>query len=104
MPTTIKPGTRFRSATGDVEVIVIKAAGAQADLRCGGHAMLATPDALPEPVHPEPGFDGGTQVGKRYTDETGELELLCTKGGDAALSLGDVLLHIREAKALPSSD
>lgn len=104
MPTTPKPGTRFRSATGDVEVIVIRAGTAETDLRCGGHAMLAASDPLPEGIRPEPGFDGGTQMGKRYTDATGDLELLCTKGGGAALSLGDVLLHLRDAKPLPSSD
>lgn len=104
MPPTMRPGARFRSATGDVEVIVIKAGSAEADLRCGGHAMLAASDPLPDGVQPEPGFDGGTQVGKRYTDETGDIELLCTKGGGAALSMGGVLLHVREAKALPSSD
>ena len=53
---------------------------------------------------PEPGFDGGTQLGKRYTDETGGLELLCTKGGPSSLSVGDVVLQIKDAKPLPSSD
>lgn len=104
MPSTLRPGTRFRSATGDVEVIVIKAGSAETDLRCGGHGMLSASDPVPDGVRPEPGFDGGTQIGKRYTDETGELELLCTKGGDAALSVGEVLLQPRDAKPLPSSD
>lgn len=104
MPTTLKPGSRFRSATGDVEVIVIKAAAAETDLRCGGYPMLAASDPMPDAVAAEPGFDGGTQIGKRYADESGDLELLCTKAGEAALSVGDTLLQPRDAKPLPSSD
>ena len=52
----------------------------------------------------DPEFHGPTQLGKRYTDESGELELLCTKAGEGALSLGDTILAIKAAKPLPSSD
>jgi hypothetical protein len=49
-------------------------------------------------------FAGPTLIGKRYTDESGDLELLCTKGGEGALSEGEVLLSVKGAKPLPSSD
>jgi len=62
---------------------------------------LETP---PSGASAESGFDGGTALGKRYTDEEGTLELLCTKAGPSALSLGDVLLLLKDAKPLPSSD
>jgi hypothetical protein len=52
----------------------------------------------------EPGFDKGTALGKRYTDDDGTLEVLCTKAGPSSLSLGDAPLDIKEAKPLPSSD
>ena len=43
-------------------------------------------------------------MGKRYgSDELG-IELLCTKPGAGALSLGDELIGLKEAKPLPSSD
>ena len=37
------------------------------------------------------------------TPELG-LEVLCTKGGDGALSVGDAPLLVKGAKPLPSSD
>jgi hypothetical protein len=102
--TQIKPGARFRSSVCDVEVIVIKAPASEVDLRCGGHQMLAVGAERPDGTAPEAGFDTGTQLGKRYTDETGDLEVLCTKGGASSLSVGDVVLALKDAKPLPSSD
>lgn len=104
MITGIKAGTRLRSAVCDLEVIVVKAPGADLDLRAGGHEMLPVDATRPEGGKPEPGFDEGTLLGKRYTDEAGQLELLCTKAGPSSLSLGETLLSLKEAKALPSSD
>jgi hypothetical protein len=102
--TQIKPGARFRSSVCDVEVIVVKAPSSEVDLRCGGHRMLAVGAERPEGAAPEAGFDTGSQLGKRYTDENGDLELLCTKGGPSSLSVGEIVLRIRDAKPLPSSD
>jgi hypothetical protein len=102
--TQIKPGTRFRSSVCDTEVIVIKTPSADLDLRCGGHPMLAAGAARPEGWAAQPGFDAGTQLGKRYTDETGGLELLCTKAGPSSLSVGETVLQVKDAKPLPSSD
>ncbi len=57
-----------------------------------------------ERTEPATGFDGGTLMGKRYgSDELG-IELLCTKPGAGALSVGDELVPLKEAKPLPSSD
>jgi hypothetical protein len=60
--------------------------------------------ARPDEGKPEPGFDEGTQMGKRYTDGDGSLEVLCTKPGSSSLSIGETLLVLKEAKPLPSSD
>jgi hypothetical protein len=102
--TDIKPGTRFRSSVCDTEVIVVKATAGDVDLRCGGHAMLPAGSDRPGEQAAEPGFDGGTLLGKRYTDDRGSLELLCTKAGSSSLSIGDTVLQLKEAKPLPSSD
>jgi hypothetical protein len=105
MALQIKPGSRFRSAACDVEIIVVKApADAAVDLRAGGHEMLPMGTDRPGDVKPEPGFDEGTQMGKRYTDDSGSLEVLCTKPGPSSLSIGETLLVLKEAKPLPSSD
>jgi hypothetical protein len=100
----IKPGTRFRSSVCDVEVIVIKVPATDIDLRCGGHGMLDVGAAKPAGQAVQPGLEGGTLLGKRYTDESGGLEILCTKGGSSSLSNGDTVLQVKDAKPLPSSD
>lgn len=45
-----------------------------------------------------------TLIGKRYADEELGLEVLCTKPGANALSVGDQPLQIKGAKPLPASD
>jgi hypothetical protein len=42
-------------------------------------------------------------MGKRYVDETGA-ELLVTKPGAGALSIGGTKLSLKEVKPLPPSD
>jgi hypothetical protein len=66
--------------------------------------MLALDAARPDGLVADAGHDTGTALGKRYTDEAGTLELLCTKGGPSALSVGDTPLQLKDAKPLPSSD
>lgn len=99
----LKAGTRLRSVTDTTEVVVVKTPGEPVDLRCGGRPLVAM-DAEVTSQGIEPGFDGGTQLGKRYADEDLGLEVLCTKGGDGSLSVGDVVLDVKGAKPLPASD
>jgi hypothetical protein len=100
----LRPGLRLESATGDTQVVVVKAPKdtADVDVRCGGEPMreLGTGgDRVP------PSAEGdATLLGKRYADEELGLELLCTQGGAGALSIGDVPLLVKGAKPLPSSD
>ena len=100
----LKPGTRLRSAVCTTEVMVIQAPGDDLDVRCGGAALIdftAKPEAGAAPA---PNAAGGTQLGKRYVNAAGDLELLCTKPGPGTLALGDAALTIKGAKPLPSSD
>jgi hypothetical protein len=100
----LKAGARLRSSVCEAELVVVKAPTGELDLRCGGVPMVAVGDDPPAGVSAEAGFDGGLLIGKRYTDETGDLELLCTKAGSSSLSVGDVVLELKDAKPLPSSD
>ena len=43
------------------------------------------------------GFDGGTQLGKRYADEELGLEVLCTKAGEGSISVGETILEVKGA-------
>ena len=100
----LKAGSRLRSAADTTEVVVVRAPSGDVDLRCGGHPMVAVGGDGPSGTELDAKFAGPTQLGKRYTDDAGELEVLCTKAGEGALSVGDVLLGIKSAKPLPSSD
>jgi hypothetical protein len=99
----LKAGSRLRSAVCSTEVVVVKGSD-DVDLRCGGAPMVVVGDEVPGGGEVQPGFDGGTQIGKRYTDAGATLELLCSKAGAGSLSIGDTLLGLKEAKPLPSSD
>lgn len=100
----IKPGTRLRSAVCASEVMVVAAPkDAEVDLCCGGAAMLDV-GAEPTGDAPSPDFATGTQLGKRYVNEAGTLEVLCTKPGDGSLSADGAALTIKGAKPLPASD
>ncbi len=104
MGVELKPGARLRSATCDAEVVVVKAPAGEVDLRCGGHPLLSLDEDRPAGLVAETDADGGLLIGKRYTDATGELEILCTKAGTSSLTLGDEVLALKDAKPLPSSD
>ncbi len=98
-----KPGTRLKSAVCNSEVMVVLAPATEVELTCGGAAMVEmSSDAGggdPDPAHSE-----GTQIGKRYTNEAGDLEVLCTKPGDGSLAVDGTALQVKGAKPLPSSD
>jgi len=54
---------------------------------------------------PSPGgTDAATLIGKRYTDATGSVELLCTSSGVGVLSCDGEPMMIKAAKPLPASD
>jgi hypothetical protein len=101
----LKAGTRLRSATCSTEVIVVRAGPGDVDLRCGGTPMVGF-DAEPVAGAAAPAGDAGpgTVLGKRYVDDGGSVEILCTKAGSGSLSVGDRPLALKEAKPLPSSD
>lgn len=99
----IKAGTRFKSAVCDTQVMVIAAPEGDLELSCGGSPLVdVTADASAGEI--DANHKNGTQIGKRYVDEAGDLELLCTKPGEGSLAAGGTPLVLKEAKALPSSD
>ena len=99
----VKSGQRLRSATCTTEIIIVRAAAAKLDLRCGGRPMLPIEAAASqEREAAEPGFDGGTLLGKRYSGSG--VEILCTKAGQGTLSIGGDPLPVMAPKQLPASD
>jgi hypothetical protein len=100
---SLRPGQRLKSTACDTEVVVVRAPAGEADVRCGGAPMVALEEDSAR-ASVQPGFDEGTQLGKRYASEEDGVELLCTKAGDGSLSLGTTALPRKDAKPLPSSD
>lgn len=100
----VKPGLRLESATCDTQVVVVRAPkdGGDVDLRCGGEPMREV-GSSDERV-PMTATGDATLLGKRYADDELGLEVLCSKGGEGALTVGDQPLLVKGAKPLPSSD
>ena len=100
----IKPGTRIQSAVCATELMVVQAPDVDLDVRCGGAPMQEIGADRPADASLDPNLKAGSQIGKRYVDSDGTLELLCTKPGEGTLALGDTPLQLKEAKPLPASD
>jgi hypothetical protein len=96
-------GDRLWSQVCETEIVVVRApTDLDDDLRCGGTAMsVAAPDTA---GMPDPAWVSGSQIGKRYGDDSLGIEVLVTKGGAGALSVGTRALTERAAKKLPSTD
>jgi hypothetical protein len=102
----LRPGLRLESATCDTQVVVVRAPkdGGDVDLRCGGVAMREVGSGAGAERVPMASSGEPTLLGKRYADEELGLEVLCSKGGEGSLAVGDRPLLVKGAKPLPSSD
>jgi hypothetical protein len=95
------PGKSLYSTVDSTTVVVIRWGDAELDLTCGGAPMS---DTEPKTVVGTATATGATQLGKRYTNGDGSVELLCTKPGDGELAIDGVVLGIKSATPLPASD
>jgi len=100
----LKPGSRWKSAVCDTEVVGVRATQPQVVLECGGHAMVAHAEAKPAGLAMSADHAAGTQPGKRFADDVSGLEVLCTKGGKGSLAIDGRAIAAKEAKKLPASD
>jgi len=100
----LKTGTRIRSAVCSTEVMVIAAPAGDIEVTCGGTPMIDIHADPPAGGAISPEAAKGTALGKRYVNEDGDIELLCTKPGPGSLAVSGIALTIKEAKPLPSSD
>ncbi|MGD9987572.1 hypothetical protein [Pseudonocardia sp.] len=96
----LRPGLRRRSRTCPAAVVGVRPGPGTGTVECGGVPMTPGDAAAPAVTTDGP----GVLLGKRYTDESGTLEVLVTRAGAGPLSLGGVALTVKAAKPLPSSD
>lgn len=98
----LRPGLKLKSAVCSTEVIVVAGSG-DVDLTCGGVAMSDGAAESGDATAVD-GLTEGSMLGKRYCDDDGTVEVLCTKPGDGSLGIGATALGLKEAKPLPASD
>jgi hypothetical protein len=104
MSLTLKPGTKLFGEGCATEAIVVKCPKTPVDVRIGGATALTDASKRSAETGVLAGHDRPALMGKRYVDVSGDLELLCIKAGLGAFAIGDTILEVKEAKALPASD
>ena len=99
----LKPGSRWKSAVCDGEFVVVRPPKGGGELSCGGAPVV--PHSAERPGGAVAADQaGGTQLGKRYTDEESGVVILASKGGAGSLALDGRPLAMQDAKKLPASD
>jgi len=99
----LKSGSRWRSQVCDTEIIVVRPDDG-VKLGCGGHPMVPVGETPAPGLHIRPDLSAGTQLGKRYTNSRGVLEVLVTRPGAGTLTDGDEPLVFKPVRQLPASD
>jgi len=100
----LKPGSRWKSAVCDTEVVVVRPPKSPVSLECGGHPMVPASGEKPAGLALSEAHSAGSQMGKRYADDETGLEALCVKAGQGSLSVDGRAIGSKEAKKLPASD
>lgn len=100
----LKPGSRWKSAVCDTEVVVVRPPKTPVELECGGHPMVAHTEPKPEGLALDEAHSAGSGMGKRFADEASGVELLCVKAGAGSLSIAGQAIAAKDAKKLPASD
>jgi hypothetical protein len=102
----LKIGQTLVSVVDDTAVVVVRSPGTDITVTCGDQEMVpkeSNPPAAPPRAAGGAG-GGGAQLGKRYTAEGVDIELLCVKAGTAPLAVNGVAVGHKSAKPLPASD
>lgn len=100
----IKPGSRWKSAVCDAQMVVVRPPKQAGELQCGGAAVLDLADTAAPTGEVHPDHAGGVLIGKRYTDAESGIEVLGAKAGKGSLAFDGRPLQLKDAKPLPASD
>jgi len=100
----LKPGSRWKSAVCDAQMVVVRPPSGAGELQCGGAAVLPIDDVAAPTGAVSPDFAEGVAIGKRYIDEESGLEVLGAKAGKGSLVFDGRPLTLKGAKPLPASD
>jgi hypothetical protein len=100
----LKPGSRWRSAVCDAEVVVVRSPAVPVTFRIGGIGALPADAGRPAGAKPDAALAGGTLLGKRYADEVSGLEVLCTRAGAGTITVDGRRATVMTPRQLPASD
>ena len=100
----LSPGSRWRSAVCDTEIVVVRAPAGPVTLSIGGTEALPPEAGRAASAPPGPGLAGGTLLGKRYADEATGLEVLCTRAGTGSITVDGRRATVMAPRPLPASD
>jgi len=96
---------RLRSESCGTEVVVVLGPDVDLEITCCSAPMVVRSEATTDSA-PDGSLGGGEPVliGKRYSDQSTGLEVLCTKAGTGPLACEGRPLKVNAPKPLPSSD
>jgi hypothetical protein len=100
----LKPGSRWKSAVCDAQMIIVRPPSMVGASQCGGTDVLPQADATAPSDIVDTAHAGGVLIGKRYTDTASGIEVLGAKPGKGSLAFDGRPLALKEAKPLPASD
>ena len=91
----LKAGMRLKSAVCSSQIMMVVAPARDVALTCGGAPVveLAAADGSGGAI--DPTHKQGTQMGKRYTNAAGDVEILCTKPGEGGLAVDGEILTVK---------
>src|SRR3546814_2918598 len=74
----LKPGSRWKSAVCEAQMVVVRPPSTVGELQCGGAAVIPIDDGAAPTGEVSPDFAEGVAIGKRYRSEehTSELQSL----------------------------
>ena len=100
----LKPGSRWKSAVCDAQLVVVRPPKTAGELQCGGAAVVPIDDPVAPSGSIDAAFADSVALGKRYVDEESGLEVLGAKPGKGSLAFNGAAMTIKGAKPLPASD
>jgi hypothetical protein len=98
----LKVGQTLESAVDATALVVVRCPDRDLAVTCGGHAMVPRGEA--QERLPAESSGQGTLLGKRYTAEGVEIELLCVQAGQHPVAVDGTEVAVKSAKPLPASD
>lgn len=98
----LKVGQTLESTVDATALVVVRCPDQDLTVTCGGRPMAPRGEAREKLTAETTG--GGTLLGKRYTVEGVEIELLCVQPGQHPVAVDGTEVAVKSAKPLPASD